>query len=243
VCGPNIDFAIKLDPSKPLSKPSHPYHMNQEEQTECRKVLDEMLQAKWIKPTDTHCLITAPMFFVWKKDRTHQPVINYQKLNDIMIKDSYPLPHINEMMDWICGSELFTKFDLKSSYNQIRIRPRDEWKTTFMTPFSPFQCCVMTFGFTNMPPCFQQYMDKVFALLLYRNLENYLDDALNHHPNHTAHVQGVQDTLQCLREAKLFCNPKKCEFHQPKIEFLGMDISCNGFKMNDKKTSTIAAWQ
>jgi hypothetical protein len=86
-------------------------------------------------------------------------------------------------------------------------------------------------------------MDKVFAPLLYKNLENYLDDTLNHHPNHTAHVQGVRDTLQCLQEAKLFCNPKKCKFHQPKIEFLGMDISRNGFEMDDKKTSAITDWQ
>jgi hypothetical protein len=139
--------------------------------------------------------------------------------------------------------ELFTKFDLKSGYNQICIQPGDEWKTTFMTPFGPFRLRVMTFSFTNAPPCFQCYMDKVFTLLLYRNLENYLDDALNHHPNHMEHIQGVRDTLQCLREAKLFCNPKKCEFHQPKIEFLGVDISQNGFEMDDKKTSAITNWQ
>jgi hypothetical protein len=71
VCGPDIDFAIELDPSKPLLIPSCPYHMNQEERTECWKVLDEMLQAKWIEPTDAHCPIATPMFFIWKKDRTH----------------------------------------------------------------------------------------------------------------------------------------------------------------------------
>jgi hypothetical protein len=92
VRGPDIDFVIELDPSKPLPKPSPPYHMNQEEWTECRKVLDEMLQAKWIEPADACCPIAAPMFFVWKKDGTRWPVINYQKLNDITIKDSYPLP-------------------------------------------------------------------------------------------------------------------------------------------------------
>jgi hypothetical protein len=75
--------------------------MNQEEQAECQKVLDKMLQAKWIKPMDAHSPIATPMFFVWKKDGTHRPVINYWKLNDIMIKDSYPLPHIDEMMDRI----------------------------------------------------------------------------------------------------------------------------------------------
>jgi len=119
--GSDIDFTIELDPTKPLPKLSCPYHMNQEERAECHKVLDEMLNAKWIEPTDANCPIMAPMFFVWKKDGTRQPVIDYQKLNNITIKDSYLLPRIDEMMDRIRGSEIFTKFDLKSGYNQIRI--------------------------------------------------------------------------------------------------------------------------
>jgi hypothetical protein len=68
--GPDIDFTIKLDPSKLLLKPSHPYHMSQEERAECWKVLDEMLSTRWAEHTDVKCPIAAPMFFVWKKDRT-----------------------------------------------------------------------------------------------------------------------------------------------------------------------------
>ena len=138
LCGPDVDFAIELDKTKPLPKPSRPYHMNQEERAECRRLLDEGLESGLMEPANPKCLIAAPMFFVWKKDGTQQPVINYRKLNEIMIKDSYLLPHINKMMDCIRGSEFFTKFNLKLGYNQIHIRPGDEWKTTFMTPFRPF---------------------------------------------------------------------------------------------------------
>jgi len=113
----------------------------------------------------------------------------------------------------------------------------------FMTLYGPFCLRMMTFGFANTLPCFQRYLDKVFTLLLYKNLENYLDDTLNHHQNKANHVQGVWDTLQYLREARLFCNLKKCEFHQSKIKFLGMDISQNGFEIDEKKTSMIAAWE
>src|SRR6267154_6876680 len=155
--------------------------MNQEERAECRKVLDEMLNAGWIEAADTNCPMAAPMFFVWKKDGTRRPVIDYRKLNEITIKDSYPLPRIDEMMDRIRRSKLFTKLDLKSGYNQIRIRPGDKWKTTFMTPFGPFRLRVMTFGFTNAPPCFQRYMNKVLTPVLYKNVEVYLDNILIHH--------------------------------------------------------------
>jgi hypothetical protein len=147
-------------------------------------------------------------------------VINYHRLNNITIKDSYLLPRIDKMMVWICGSEIFTKLNLKSGYNQIQIRPGDKWKMMFMMPFGPYRMQVMTFGFANALSCFQQYMDKVFTPLLYKNLENYLDDVLNHHKTEAEHIQGVQDTLQCLEDVKLFCNAKKCEFHQKKIEFL-----------------------
>ena len=132
------DFVIDLDPAKPFPKPSRPYHMNQEERAECWKVLDKMLKAGWAEPTDANCPMAAPMFFVWKKDGSRRPVIDYRKLNDITIKDSYLLPRIDEMMDRIRRSQVFTKLDLKSGYNQIQIRPGDEWKTTFMTPFGPF---------------------------------------------------------------------------------------------------------
>jgi hypothetical protein len=217
--------------------------MNQEERAECCKVLDEMLSVDWVEPADVKCPMAAPMFFVWKKDGTHQPVIDYQRLNNITIKDSYPLPRIDEMMDRIRGSEIFTKLDLKSGYNQICIHPGDEWKKTFMTPFVPYRMQVMTFGFANTPSCFQHYMDKVFVPLLYKNLENYLDDALNHHKTKAEYIQGVRNTLQCLQDMKLFCNAKKCKFHWKKIEFLGVDVSHKGFKMDDKKIMDVVQWQ
>jgi hypothetical protein len=71
----------------------------------------------------------------------------------------------------------------------------------------------MTFGFENALSCFQQYVDKVFMLLLYKNLENYLDDVLNHHKTKAEHIQGTCNTLQCLQDMKLFCNAKEYEFH------------------------------
>ena len=99
LCGPDVNFAIELDKSKPLLKPSCPYQMNQEEHAECHKLLDDRVNMGLMELANLKCPIATPMFFMWKKDRTQWPVINYQKLNKITIKDSYPLPHINEMMD------------------------------------------------------------------------------------------------------------------------------------------------
>ena len=103
LCGPDVDFMIELDKTKLLLKPSCPYHMNQEEHAECQKLLNKGLESGSMEPANPKCLIAAPMFFIWKKDGTQQPVIDYWKLNEIMIKDSYPLPCINKMMDCIHG--------------------------------------------------------------------------------------------------------------------------------------------
>ena len=152
--------------------------MNQEEHTECWKVLDEMLKAE---PADMKCLMVASMFFIWKKDRTHQPVINYWKLNDITIEDSCLLPHIDEMMDQIYRLQIFTK-----------LRP------TSMIPSSTIQ------------------------------------------PKPNMSQGSTMCMLHLLQKAKLTCSLKK---YQPKLEFLGIDISKDGFKMDKKKIMVIMEWQ
>ena len=101
----------------------------------------------------------------------------------------------------------------------------------------------MTFSFTNAPPCFQQYMDKVFALLLYKGIEIYLDNILIHSKTAAEHIDGVLSVLQCLENTVLYCNVKKCKFNKKKIEFLGVNVSWDGFKMEDKKIADVLNWQ
>ena len=102
---------------------------------------------------------------------------------------------------------------------------------------------VMTFGFANAPPCFQRYMDKVFVPLLYKCVEIYLDDILIHSKTTVEHVDRVLSVLQCLKNAVLYCNVKKCEFDKKKIEFLGVNVSWDGFEMEDKKIADVLDWQ
>ena len=101
----------------------------------------------------------------------------------------------------------------------------------------------MTFSFANAPPCFQQYMDKVFVLLLYKGVEIYLDNILIHSKTAAEHVNGVLSILQCLKNAILYCNVKKCKFNKKKIEFLGVNVSRDGFEMEDKKIANVLDWQ
>ena len=94
----------------------------------------------------------------------------------------------------------------------------------FMTPDRPFMMNVITFGFANVPPCFQRWMSDVLAPVAHRRVENYLDDTGSHHENLTEHIQTNREILSCFRNAGMFANATKCEFHKETLEFLGVDV-------------------
>jgi hypothetical protein len=202
-----------------------------------------MLVAGLIAPTPANTLVAAPFFFVWKKDGTQCPVIDYHRLNDIMIKDSYPLPRINKMLECMHGTKVFSKFDLKMGYNQLWVKPEDVWKTAFMTPDGPYVMLVMTFRFANAPAYFQRWMFETLGSILHRHVENYIDDTGSHHLTMEEHMQVNQDILQRFRDSGLFVNTKKCEFHQDTLQFLGVEVLQKGFEMEKMKVDMIEKWQ
>jgi len=106
------------------------------------------------------CPTAAPVFFIRKKDGTKRPVIDYWKLNDITIQDTYPLPCIDQIMDCVKGSWIFSKFNMKSRYNQICIKKGQEWLTVFNTPDRPHQSNTLTFRLMNAPPHFQKFINN-----------------------------------------------------------------------------------
>ena len=118
--------------------------------------LDVMLRKGYIWISKSG--IKAPLFLVPKKD-SKQSVVNYQKLNDITEKDFTPLPRIDDTLNQLIGSQLFTKIDLKDAFNQMRIKEGDEWKTAFKTRYGTFEFLVMPFGLTNAPATFQKYVN------------------------------------------------------------------------------------
>jgi len=134
---------------------------------------------------------------------------------------------------------------MKSSYNQLRIKEGQEWLTTFNTPDGPFQLNVMTFGFMNAPPIFQQFIDDHIYKKpeLVNHLVGYLDDGNVHNVNLKEHVTSIRHFLQRCREASITLNPKKCKFHQDKIDFLGVELSANGFEMERVKVEAIQDWK
>lgn len=137
---------------------------------------------------------------------------------------------------------VFSKLDLHSTYNIVRIRRGDEWKTAFVTPTGHYDYLVMPYGLVNAPSVFQGFMNEVFQEYLHQFVLIYSDDILIYSRNLAEHHQHVALALECLRRQKLYMKAEKCSFHQTSIQFLSYNIDQHGIQMDEGKVDAVRAW-
>ena len=156
-----------------------------------------------------------------KKGGSLRLCVDYRGLNKITICNRYPLPLIPELLDRLRSAPVFSKIDLRGVYNLVRIKPGDEWKTTFRTRYGHFEYKVMPFGLTNAPTVFQHMMNDIFREYLNHFVVIYLDDILVFSSSMEEHTHHVRLILSKLREHGLYAKREKCEFDRNSIEFIG----------------------
>jgi hypothetical protein len=160
-----------------------------------------------------------------------------------MVKNSYPLPLILEIMDKLRGMNYFTKLDVRWGYNNVWIRKGDEWKAAFKTNKGLFEPTVMFFGMCNSPATFQAMMDNIFMTMIYNWLVIvYMDDILIFADTKEELERITKLVLEKLQEHDLFLKAKKCEFCQTRIEYLGMIIEEGRIAMDSVKLGGIRDW-
>ncbi|KAI2649284.1 Retrotransposon-derived protein PEG10 [Labeo rohita] len=202
--------------------------------------IQEELAKGFITPSTSPA--SAGFFFVKKKDGELRPCIDYRGLNEITIKYRYPLPLVPSALEQLRSARIFTKLDLRSAYNLIRIRAGDEWKTAFSTTSGHYEYQVMPFGLANSPSCFQSFVNEVFRDMLNRWVIVYIDDILVYSRSLSEHVNHVRLVLQRLIKHQLYAKEEKCEFHRNTISFLGYIISAEGVAMDEKKVNAVLRW-
>lgn len=204
------------------------------------RYLEEMQQKGWIRPSTSPA--GAPILFVKKPDGSLRVCVDYRGLNEITVKNRYPLPRIDEMLDRLVGARVFTKIDLRDAYHRIRIKKGDEWKTAFRTRYGHYEYLVMPFGLTNAPATFQSYIHETMRGLLDDFVIVYLDDILIFSKDEKQHEQHVKQVLERLRSANLYAKLSKCEFHQKELKFLGYLINDEGISMDKDRVQAIQDW-
>ena len=146
--------------------------------------------------------------------------VNYRPLNAVTIKNKYPLPRIDILLDRFAKAKVFSKIDLRYSYHQIKIKLEDEPKTTFSTRYSLYEYLVMSFGLTNAPAYFMYLMNSVFIPKLDKFMVEFIDDILIYSENEADHVEHLRVVLSRLREHKLYAKFSNCEFLLSKVPFV-----------------------
>jgi len=190
------DHAIELVPgSEPKS--SKVYLLSLVEQKELDSFLEENLHTRRICPSKSP--MAALVFFIKKKDGSLRLVQDYQALNSMTVKNKYPLPLISELVSQLRGARYFTKLDICWGFNNVRIRPGDEWKAAFRTNRGLFKPLVMFFGMTNSPTTFQTMMNDIFQDLIAEGIMVvYLDDILIFTRTEEEHAKAIRRILQVL---------------------------------------------
>jgi hypothetical protein len=211
--------------------------MPPKELAELKTQLQELLDKGFIQPSSS--LWGCPAIFVKKKDKTLRLCVDYRPLDEVIIKNKYPLPRIDLLFDQLVGAKVFSKIDLRSSYHQIKIRPEDIPKTAFTTRYGLYEYLVMSFGLTNAPAHFIYLMNSVFMPELDKFVVVFIDDILIYSKNKEEHAKHLRIVLSHLREHQLYAKFSKCEFWLDEVPFLGHVLSTEGVAVDPGKVKDI----
>ena len=230
-----LQHEIDTGGSPPIHQKPYPVPFSQ------RSIIEEhvnkMLKQGVIQPSNSPW--SSPVVLVKKKDNTIRFCIDYRKLNAITVKDTYPLPRIDEILLTLGQSQYYTSLDLMSGYWQVGVKKEDRPKTAFITFGGLWEFISLPFGLCNAPSLFQRLMERVLAGLLWRFCFCYIDDILICSPTFEDHIEHLNQVFARLRKHGLKLKLKKCHFALKEIQFLGHTVSPKGIAVDPTKTDRV----
>ncbi|GKC81592.1 putative reverse transcriptase domain-containing protein [Tanacetum coccineum] len=234
-----VEFQIDLVPSAaPIARA--PYRLAPAELQELSTQLQELSDRGFIRPSSSPW--GALVLFVKTKDGSFWMCIDYRELNKLTMKNRYPLSGIDDLFDQLQGSRVYSKIDLRSGYNQLRIREEDILKIAFRTRYGHYEFQVMSFGLTNALAVFMDLMNRVCKPYLDRFVIVFIDDILIYSKSRKEHEGHLKLILKLLKKEKLYVKFSKCEFWLSKVQFLGHVIDSEGIHVDPAKIESIKDW-
>src|SRR5712672_3716053 len=239
------DHRIELRPDAPHVINSKVYTLSQSEQKILDEYLTDNLEKGYIVASSSR--YGSPTFTVKKKDGTLRIVHDYRKLNEYTVLDVTPLPKISSILEELRGKSLFSKFDIRAGYNNIRVLAEDTYKTGFKTNKGLFEWIVMPFGLCNAPATFTRMLNEVFRPIYakYPGLfRHYMDDVIIMTPldQKELHTEIAHMFFDILEKYSLYLKPAKCEFFQTEVDYLGIHVKNGELMIDPAKLAGIRDW-
>lgn len=229
---------LLLEGSNPVNQ--RPYRYAVHQKTEIDKMVQGLLDAGTI--INSSSPYASPVVLVKKKDNSWRLCVDYRNLNSMTIKDRFPIPLLEDLMDELGGSSVYSKIDLRAGYHQVRMDPADTHKTAFKTHYGHYEYMVMPFGLTNAPATFQSLMNLVFKPFLRNFVLIFFDDILIYSKSVEEHKHHLRQVFEVMRANKLYAKRSKCDFVTSRVEYLGHFIEAAGVSTDPSKIKAIVEW-
>ena len=234
-----VEHRIETGSSKPIKVP--PHRISPARIPIIREEIRKMLARGVIQPSRSP--YSAPIVLQKKKDGSWRFCVDYRKLNDVTVKDAYPMPNQAQVFDALRGNAFFSSVDLASGYWQVPVAAEHRHKTAFVTPDGGlYEYVRMPFGLSNAPATFQGLMNELFQQSLYQTNLIFLDDVLTYSKTAEDHLKHLEEVFVTLRNANLKLKPKKCQLFQRQVMYLGRVIGVDGTSPDPEKTSKVKEW-
>ncbi|GKE51278.1 reverse transcriptase domain-containing protein, partial [Tanacetum coccineum] len=217
-----------------------PYRLAPSEMQELSNQLQELADRGFIRPSTSPW--GALVLFVKKKDGSFRMCIDYRELNNLTVKNRYPLPRIDDLFDQLQGSSVYSKIDLRSGYHQLRVRDEDIPKTAFRTRYGHYEFQMMPFGLTNTLAVFMDLMNRVCKPYLDKFVIVFIDDILIYSRNKEEYANHLRIILELLKKEKLYAKFSKCDFWIHIVQFLGHLINSQGLHFGPAKIKAVKNW-
>jgi hypothetical protein len=208
---------------------------------ELRQHLKDLLQAGHIRPSKSPW--SFPLVLIRKKDKSLRVCINYRELNKRTIRDAYSLPRIDETMDLLSGSSLFSCMDMKQGYYQVGVAEEHKERTAFSAgPLGFYEFNSMPFGLTNSPATFQRMIETCMGDLNLNQCLVFLDDIIVFSSTLDEHISRLESVFDRLSKAGLKLKPSKCDFFKSEVRYLGHIVTSEGVKTDPEKFESVNNW-
>jgi hypothetical protein len=225
------EHRIELQPgARPVYQA--PYRAGRQGREVEKEEVERMLKTGVIEPANSEW--ASPVVLITKKDGSVRFCVDYRKLNALTIRDTYPLPRMDDYLDSLGEARWFTTLDCNSGYWQIPVAEEDKDKTAFVTHCGIHRFNRMPFGLVNAPATFQRALDMIVAGVKWMYALVYLDDVIIYSRTFEDHLKHVSHVLALLKGAGVSLKLKKCYFFKSEVEYLGHIVTPGRLHVSDK---------